>query len=63
MDNKSIISPKLGEDFYTKDRGKISFWIARAEKYDIKRVYDSCIRAGASEEVAKGIARDVNRLA
>ncbi|MFQ6010478.1 MAG: anaerobic ribonucleoside-triphosphate reductase, partial [Candidatus Aenigmatarchaeota archaeon] len=63
MSNKdSVISPRLVEDFYTKDRGKISFWIARAEKYDKDRVFKSCIRAGANEEVANGIARDVDRL-
>ncbi|MEM5804339.1 MAG: anaerobic ribonucleoside-triphosphate reductase [Candidatus Aenigmatarchaeota archaeon] len=59
---ESSISPKLVDDFYSKDKGNILFWAARAERYDKERTYKACLWAGANEKVARDIAEDVDRL-
>ncbi|MBU3904757.1 MAG: hypothetical protein KJ906_01245 [Nanoarchaeota archaeon] len=59
----SKISPKVIEDFYTKDKGNVLFWLAKTERYSKDRTFSSCLRAGTSEEIARKISNEIDNYA
>mgnify|MGYP000421499640 CR=1 FL=1 len=59
---KSVISPRLVEEFSVKDRSNINFWFDRLQKYSKDKVKLSCLKAGASEKEAEEIAEAIDGM-
>ncbi|MEM3412123.1 MAG: anaerobic ribonucleoside-triphosphate reductase [archaeon] len=50
------------EEFYSQDKTKLSYWIAKTENYSKKRTIEECISCGVPEEEAVKIANEIDAI-
>ena len=58
---KTILRSELVNSFYNEDKMNIHFWLARMEKYNKDAVYQACLNAGTTKEIAAHIANEIDK--
>jgi ribonucleoside-triphosphate reductase len=60
--NNKKSKQELVEEFLENEKSNLRFWIASTEQYSKSAVFEECITAGTTEEIANRIATEINKV-